>query len=112
MSIYKSNALLYPNTVTRELADLRTSTWYDFVKEIESLDDTHEDALAFQLTMIDLCGCLRCQPGSYRLSLGCKTCASRTVSNYAGSDASLLRRFKKAKSKIGEFLTDGIREKR
>ncbi len=108
--MFRNNELLYPQSITKALADLRGRRWKELVTYVASLDETHEDALAFQLMMIRLCGCLTCQPGGYKLSLGCKTCASRTITSFSGSDNALLRRYKQAQEEIRAFLNASVSE--
>ncbi|MDQ7029433.1 MAG: hypothetical protein Q9O62_06480 [Ardenticatenia bacterium] len=102
--MFRNNELIYPQSVTKWLAELRGQKWKRLVEYVSELPETHEDALAFQLMMVRLCGCLTCQPGGYKLSLGCKTCASRTVSSFSGSDSALLRRYRQAQQEVREFL--------
>ncbi|MFQ6014756.1 MAG: hypothetical protein ACE5NP_04870 [Anaerolineae bacterium] len=54
--------------------------------------------------MIRLCGCLQCNPDSYKAALGCTACATRTIRGIKWSDATLLRRFRKAKADIEKYL--------
>jgi len=102
--MFRNNVFLFPHRITRTLANLRGPKWKELVETVAQKEETDPDALAFQLMMVQLCGCLKCQPGSYKLSLGCQTCASRTVSSLSGSDAALLRRYRKAKEEVNEFL--------
>ncbi len=102
--MFRNNELIYPQSVTKWLVELRGQKWKELVQYIRELPETHPDALAFQLMMVRLCGCLTCQPGGYKLSLGCKTCASRTVSSFSGSDSALLRRYRQAQQDVQEFL--------
>lgn len=95
---------LFPLSVTTELHEARGESWQELTGYISTLDETHEDSLAFGLMMIQLCGCATCQPGCYKLSLGCGTCAYRTVANIKGADSQLLRRYHGAREQVRQFL--------
>jgi hypothetical protein len=47
---------------------------------------------------------MNCDLGSYKASLGCSTCAKRAISATKGSDAILMRHFKKAKEEVLAYL--------
>ncbi|MDQ4074910.1 MAG: hypothetical protein M3220_01550 [Chloroflexota bacterium] len=96
---------MYPHAVTGQLGEARGEAWQELTEHIATLDEEHLDSLAFQLVMVRLCGCATCQPGSYRLSLGCATCAFRTVSNLKTSDGQLIRRYHTARDEVQAFLT-------
>ncbi len=96
---------IYPHAVTAQLAGARGETWRELAEYVASLDEDHADSLAFALMMIRLCGCASCQPGSYKLSLGCATCAFRTVSNLKSSDGQMLRRYHAARDEVHSFLS-------
>ncbi len=96
---------IYPHVVTAHLGAARGDTWRELTEQVASLDEDHPDSLAFSLMMIRLCGCASCQPGSYKLSLGCTTCAFRTVANLKGTDGQLLRRYHIARDEVQEFMT-------
>jgi hypothetical protein len=54
--------------------------------------------------MINLSSCLTCDLDSYRASLGCCTCARRSISAFKGSDEDLIRLFEEAREEIREYL--------
>lgn len=95
---------LFPLSVTPALQGARGDQWRELTEHITSLDEDHVDSLAFGLMMIQLCGCATCQPGCYKLSLGCGTCAYRTVANIKGTDSQVLRRFQNARSQVEQFI--------
>lgn len=103
-AMYRNNELMFPHSAVPALKGVRNGAWLELTEHIETLDEADEESLAFTLMMVRLCGCLNCQPGSYRLSLGCGTCASRVVASFKGSDAALLRRFRKAREEVEAFL--------
>ena len=63
-----------------------------------------EDVLAFGLMMIRLGSCLTCDLDSYRASLGCCTCARRTISGYKEDDSALLELFDKSLAEVRAFI--------
>lgn len=103
-SMYRNNELMFPHTAISALKSARNGAWLELTEHIEQLDEADEESLAFTLMMVRLCGCLNCQPGSYKLSLGCGTCASRAVASFKGSDSALLRKFRKAREEVEEYL--------
>jgi hypothetical protein len=56
--------------------------------------------------MVKLTGCLNCDLDSYKASLGCCTCAKRTINAFKGSDRMLLRRFKEAKTEFADYVAE------
>jgi hypothetical protein len=89
--MYPDSEILFPSRCIPELRELRGSRWADLVDHVARLPDGHEDVLAFSLMMIRLSSCLTCDLDSYRASLGCCTCARRTVAGYKGSDREMVK---------------------
>ncbi len=83
---------------------MRGPKWQELARRVAQLPHNHEDVLAFGLMMIRLGSCLTCDLDSYRASLGCCTCARRTVSGYKEDDASLLDLFEKALVEVQAFI--------
>ncbi len=54
--------------------------------------------------MIKLGSCLTCDLDSYRASLGCCTCARRTVSGFKSDDVALLELYQKALDDVNAYL--------
>jgi hypothetical protein len=71
---------------------------------VAALPDGHEDVLAFGSLMIKLASCLTCDLDSYRASLGCCTCAKRTVGGFKGSDEDIIKQFEEAREEVRAFL--------
>lgn len=103
-TVYFRSELLFPHECVADLIDIRDGEWQKLVVRVASLPDTHEDSLAFSLMMIRLCGCLRCNPGSYKASLGCSDCARRVIGMLKQSDVKLIERFRQAKEDVQRYL--------
>lgn len=99
-----NNEWLYPASATPQLREARGDEWRELTEYVASLEEEHEDSLAFALMMVKICGCLNCQPGGYKLSLGCGTCAFRAAANLKGSDNQLLRRYQSSREEVLTFL--------
>lgn len=108
---YQKTELLFPHRSIASLEDMRDGKWQELVRRVASLPEVHSDSLAFALMMIRLCGCLRCNPGSYRASLGCSECARRVIRIMKGSDSMLLQRFRKARRDVEKYLKSLDEEK-
>jgi len=108
---YQKTELLFPHKSVVSLEDMRDGKWQELVRKVASLPEIHKDSLAFSLMMIRLCGCLRCNPGSYRASLGCSECARRVIRIMKGPDSILLQRFRKARIDIEKY-TEGLDEEK
>ncbi len=108
--MYPDSEILFPNRCIRQLAGLRGAEWDRLVEEITSLPEPHEDSLSFSLMMIKLGSCLTCDLDSYRASLGCATCAKRTVAGFKGSDALLRKRFEEARVEVRAYLKESGQE--
>ncbi|HOU13452.1 MAG TPA: hypothetical protein PKZ84_10060 [Anaerolineae bacterium] len=65
----------------------------------------HEEVLAFGLMMIKLGSCLTCDLDSYRASLGCCTCARRTIGGFKGDDDSLLELYDRSLVDVQAYLS-------
>lgn len=106
-TVYFRAELLFPHESVPALLDAGDGQWQSLVKRVGDLPETHEDALAFSLMMIRLCGCLRCNPGSYKASLGCSACGKRIIGMNKESDESLMAHFQKAKTDLLHYLRTG-----
>jgi hypothetical protein len=110
--MYPDSEILFPTRCISQLANLRGSDWLELVEYVASLSETDEDSLAFSLMMIRFSSCLSCDLDSYRASLGCSTCAKRTVAGFKGSDKVLLRKFEQARQEVVAYLdATGLRVK-
>lgn len=102
--MYPDSEILFPPRCIPQLRDLRGPEWAELVDHIATLPDGHEDVLGFSLTMIKLGSCLTCDLDSYRASLGCCTCARRTVAGFKNSDRDIIRLFEEAREEVRVYL--------
>ncbi|MGQ9467861.1 MAG: hypothetical protein ACUVSG_09500 [Anaerolineae bacterium] len=103
--MYPDSEILFPPRCIPQLRNLRGEQWARFIDRLTQLPDDHEDVLGFSLLMIQLCSCLTCNLDSYRASLGCCTCARRTVAGFKGSDEELIQLFEEAREKVRAYLS-------
>jgi hypothetical protein len=103
--MYPDSEILFPPRCIQQLRDLRGPKWQNLIRRITSFPDNHEEVIAFGLLMIKLGSCLTCDLDSYRASLGCCTCARRTVSGFKGDDSSLIDLYQKALSEARAFVS-------
>lgn len=96
--------ILFPHSRVSGLKRLREKEWQSLVERIAALPETHSDALAFSYMMIKLCGCMSCDLGSYKASLGCSACSQRTITATRDTDRVLLRKYEKAKGEVLAYL--------
>ncbi len=107
-TVYFRTELLFPHESVPSLLDAGDEQWQSLVEWVADLPETHEDALSFSLMMIRLCGCLRCNPGSYKASLGCSACGRRIIGMIRESeDGSLMSRFYRAREDLRRYLLTG-----
>jgi hypothetical protein len=106
-TVYFRAELLFPHESVPALMDVGNGQWESLVKRVADLPETHEDALAFSLMMIRLCGCLRCNPGSYKASLGCSACGRRIIGMNRESDDDLIGYFRKARDDLVTYIRTG-----
>ena len=104
--MYPKSEILFPHRCVSTLRRMRGAEWQKLVTRIALLPDTHEESLAFALMMVKLTGCLNCDLDSYKASLGCCTCAKRTINAFKGSDKVLLRKFEEAKAEFHKYATE------
>lgn len=97
---YNKYELMFTPHLIPSLSDLRDEKWQKLVKSVSTLPETHPDALAFSLMMIDLDGCLTCEMDSYRAQKGCELCARQAVLGFKGSDEQLINCFQEAKNHL------------
>lgn len=96
--------ILFPCKAIPAVANLRGPEWQCLVAHVMALPDTHEDKLAFCLTVVRLSECMKCDLGSYKASLGCASCARRAVNSAKLTDAALLKRYERARVEVRDFL--------
>lgn len=109
-TVYFRAELLFPHDSVPALMEVGDGQWQSLVSRISDLPDTDEDALAFSLMMIRLCGCLRCNPGSYKASLGCSACGRRIIGMNKETDDALIAHFHKAREDLLRYLETGEAE--
>ena len=102
--MYPESEILFPSRCIPQLRNLRESGWAKLIDHIAALPDGHEDVLGFSLMVIRLGSCLTCDLDSYRASLGCCTCARRSVSGFKGSDRELVLLFEEAREEVRVYL--------
>jgi len=91
--VYGSYHLLFTPQLIASLRDVRGEEWAQLVDQLSTLPETHLDALAFSMMIIQLNGCVTCEMDSYRAQRGCAACARHTIITYKGSDKQLLNLF-------------------
>jgi len=91
--MYADNELLYPPYVTPRLRTARGEPWRDLVDRISRLPQDDPENLAFQLMMIRLNGCLKCETDSYRAMRGCLACTHQTLRRHKPPDEDLLESY-------------------
>lgn len=77
------------------------------IERVSILPHNHEDVLAFGLMMIKLGSCLTCDLDSYRASLGCCTCARRSIAGFKGDDGALLKLYQEALDDVKAYTGNG-----
>ena len=102
--MYPDSEILFPPRCIDQLGDLRGPQWQGLIHRISQLPDNHEEVLALGLMMIRLGSCLTCDLDSYRASLGCCTCARRTVSGYKEDDTSLIEVYRNSLNEVRTFV--------
>ncbi len=102
--MYPDSEILFPPRCIQQLRDLRGPQWQRLIEHVTMMPNNHEEVLAFGLMMIKLGSCLTCDLDSYRASLGCCTCARRTISGFKGDDTSLLEIYDKALEDVHGFV--------
>jgi len=102
--MYPDSEILFPPRCIPQMRNLRGPEWAKLIDRISALPDGHEDVLALSLMMIKMASCLTCDLDSYRASLGCCTCARRTVVGFKGTDRDLIRQFEETREEIRAYL--------
>ena len=104
--VYRKYDLLFTPHLIPRLRNLRGEEWARFIDSLVALPETHPDALAFAMMMINLGGCLNCDMDSYRAQRGCAVCAQQTILGFKGSDKQLIKRYEHARKLIQQQLDD------
>ncbi len=91
--VYRKYDLLFTPRLISQLRTLRDEDWTRLIDYLTPLPETHPDALAFSMMMIDLGSCLTCEMDSYRAQRGCAMCARQTITSFKGSDSQLLNQY-------------------
>jgi hypothetical protein len=95
--VYGSYHLLFPPHLIATLRGVRGEEWARLVDRLSPLPETHPDALAFSMMIIQLNNCVTCEMDSYRAQRGCVACARHAVVSYKGNDKQLLKLFDAAR---------------
>ncbi len=103
--MYPDSEILFPPRCIQQLRDLRGPKWQHLIERVAFLPHNHEEVLAFGLMMIKLGSCLTCDLDSYRASLGCCTCARRTIGGFKGDDDALLELYEKSLQDVQAYLS-------
>ncbi len=104
--VYRKYDLLFTPHLIPHLRNLRGEQWANVIDRIAKLPETHPDAIAFSMMMVDLGGCLPCEMDNYRAQRGCALCAQQTIITFKGNDKELLNLYKKAQQQVDQFFTD------
>jgi hypothetical protein len=102
--MYPDSEILFPTRCILQLRDMRGNAWQQLVEHVTLLPSNHEEVLAFGLMLIKLGSCLTCDLDSYRASLGCCTCAQRTIRGFKGDDDELLERYQEFLVKVQTYV--------
>lgn len=102
--VYQKYELLFTPRLIPQLRNLRGEAWAELIDSLTGLPETHPDALAFALMMIELGSCLTCEMDSYRAQRGCVVCAQQTIISFKGTDKQLIKRFEKAREMMTHRL--------
>jgi hypothetical protein len=96
--------ILFAHWAVRSLKDARGPKWNKLVKEIAALPEDHPDALAFQLMMVRLNGCVTCDARKYMERGGCARCSQTTLTFSKETEENLLARSRAARKEIAQSL--------
>ncbi len=99
---YRKYNLLFTPKLIPHLRNLRGEEWAKLIDKLSVLPETHPDALAFCLMMIELGNCLNCEMDSYRAQRGCVLCSRQSIVNFKGSDQKLLNLYEQARQQMAE----------
>ncbi len=102
--MYPDSEILFPPRCIKQLRNIRGQEWQQLVDRIMTLPHNHAEVLAFGLLLIDEGSCLTCDLDSYRASLGCCTCAQRTINGFKGDDDELLATYHNALEQVQTYL--------
>src|SRR5262245_49695009 len=104
--VYRKYDLLFTPHLIPQLRNLRGEEWAMFIDYLSALPETHPDALAFSLLMVNLEGCLPYDMDSYRAQRGCAVCARQTILSFKGSDKQLMKRYENARKSVAQHFSD------
>lgn len=102
--MYPDSEILFATRCIPELRSSRGPRWGELVDRVARLPDGHIDVLAFSRMIIELSSCLTCDLDSYRATLGCCTCAQRSVSGFKGSDEELIELFEEKREEVRRYV--------
>jgi hypothetical protein len=109
--MYPDSEILFASHCIPELRNIRGPKWAKLVDRVAVLPEGHIDVLGFSLTILELSSCLTCDLDSYRATLGCCTCAQRSVSGFKGSDEELIALYKARRRQVKDYVaSDGVPE--
>jgi hypothetical protein len=95
-------ALLFPDRIIPELADLRSAPWRALIQRLTEASQVEQ--AAFVLMMVRLNACVSCNADSYRAMQGCLACSRQTLKRFRGTDEELLDLFEAACKEVEAHL--------
>ncbi len=98
--------VLFPPRVIHLLQNLRDEAWRNLVTEILSCAPGDPRRLAFEMTMIRVCGCQTCHADTFRAMRGCLSCATQTVKRTRSSDKDLQLSYQDALREVERYLSE------
>ena len=105
--MYPRSEILFPHSCIRGLRPLVDEPWAKLIDYVLALPEDSEESLAFSLMMIHFCGCLNCDMGSYKASLGCDVCSQRATASVKGGSSVMFKRLEKARQELRERRAGG-----
>lgn len=105
--MYPRSEILFPRRCIKGLRSRADHPWPELIDSVLRRQEDSLEVLSFILMMIELCGCLACDMGSYKASLGCDICSQRAVQSVKGSGKALLQRYVCAQARMKEYLETG-----
>jgi hypothetical protein len=96
--------LLFAPWAIGSLKAARGPKWRKLIENIARRQETDPDALALQLLMVRLNGCLTCDARKYSERGGCAQCSRATLAFSKETEDGLIDRFRRTRTEISHLL--------
>ena len=96
--------ILFPIRLLPELKNMRSEVWSELIAQLEEMNTSRLEVIAFSGMMVKLNNCLTCHVDTFRAMKGCLTCSRDTVRRCKMNDQELLSLYEQTLAELSLFV--------